>query len=311
MHIFALLPLCAGIAYALPPENCETTTVQVIEPTTTATYTSTAVVTVRPSTAQDLGTFTLVSTIKSTKTHFTLTTSSTECQSTATATVPKATTTAYAEGYGKPRRREMGLHPRADCTVTETSTTTYGQTQTWVMASGKTSTRTAYTEFFQATVTEYKSSGIAHFIATATDTTTAPCGGATVTDDSWTSIVTLDARCSPSAMISAYSGFGIDWLSDTPMSGGTYETTTDNASECCQQCAVAEDCSASAWDIRTGKCKLEFATDYQTGELNCGQPLLGYYDAGPSSPMSPGAGWHIANVCGKATFGQAKPDDGT
>lgn len=85
MHIFALLPLCAGIAYALPQDNCETTTVQVIEPTTTATYTSTAVVTVRPSTAQDLGTFTLVSTIKSTKTHFTLTTSSTECQSSATA----------------------------------------------------------------------------------------------------------------------------------------------------------------------------------------------------------------------------------
>jgi Tfp pilus assembly major pilin PilA len=85
MHIFALLPLIAGIAYALPQDNCETTTVQVIESTTTATYTSTAVVTINAKTAQNLGTFTLVSTIKSTKTHFTLTTSTTECQSTATA----------------------------------------------------------------------------------------------------------------------------------------------------------------------------------------------------------------------------------
>jgi hypothetical protein len=205
----------------------------------------------------------------------------------------------------------MGLNPRADCTITEYSTTDYGQTATYVYVSGETSTYIDYTAWSQVTVSATTSTGVAHIIVTETATTTAPCGGKTVIDDSWTSTVTMDARCSPSAMISESNGFGIDWLSDVPTSGATYETTTDSASECCQQCAEVEKCSGSAWDIRSGRCKLEFATDYFTGELNCGTPLYAYYDAGPSSPMSPGTGWYVANMCGKAAFNQAKPDDGT
>lgn len=69
---FALVPLLAGIANALPNalpyDGCSTTTKQVIVPTKTATYTSTPVVTVHPSTAKDLGTFTLIKTLSSTKT---------------------------------------------------------------------------------------------------------------------------------------------------------------------------------------------------------------------------------------------------
>ncbi|EME79611.1 uncharacterized protein MYCFIDRAFT_183765 [Pseudocercospora fijiensis CIRAD86] len=79
MLLFAFLPLLASLGDALPQEDCSTTTKQVIVPTRTATYTSTVVVTERPSTARNLGTFTLWTTISSTKTLQTLTSTETTC----------------------------------------------------------------------------------------------------------------------------------------------------------------------------------------------------------------------------------------
>lgn len=76
-------------------------------------------------------------------------------------------------------------------------------------------------------------------------------------------------------------------------------------------CAESNGCAGSAWDVRTGGCTLEFPVDVTTGEMNCGESLLAYYDAGPLSPMEPGAGLWVANICGTAEFGSAEPDDGT
>lgn len=191
-----------------------------------------------------------------------------------------------------------------------TSTTTFGQTQTWVPA-GVTRTFTDHTDFTQATVTRTTTGGKAYAIETETVTKPTKCADVTVKPTEPTATVTLNAKCSPSAMISAYNNFGIDWLSDTPAGGATYETTASDASACCQICAEARDCAASAWDIRSGNCKLEFPIEFSSGNLNCGQGLLGYYNAGPNHPMSPGTGWYVAEMCGNAQFSNSKPDDGT
>lgn len=207
------------------------------------------------------------------------------------------------------KKRALGLEPRA-CTVTVTSTTTYGQTYTYIPAS-KTSTFTAYTAFTQATVTSTKSGGTAYAIATATATEEVTCGSETTYPPSYTTTVSMDPKCSPAAMTSAYQGYGLDWLADTPTTGATYNTNTTDASECCQLCATSWQCAASAWDIRTGECRLEFPTNPLTMDMNCGEGMLAYYDAGPSTPMSPGTGWYVAELCGHVNYGSSKPDDGT
>lgn len=310
MHSPAWLLIAAGLGYALPAqESCATTTSEVIIPTTTATYTTNPVVTVHATGAEDLGTFTLTTTISDTTTVETITSTIGVCGATGVITVPAETTTVYTNAPGG-YKRARDLNPRDGCTVTVTSTTTYGQTYTFV-AGNSTSTFYDYTDFTQATVTSTKTGGRDWAIASAVATTTTSCGDSTVTEDGTTSTVTLDARCSPSAMISAYDNYGIEWLSDTPAAGATYETTTDDASDCCQLCAEADKCAASAWDIRSGVCKLEFPVDFDSGSLNCGEGLLGYYDAGPNNPMAPGTGWYVAEVCGNAEFGSAQPDDGS
>lgn len=222
--------------------------------------------------------------------------------------VPVATITVYS---GDARKRAAGENrKRASCTVTKTTTRKYGETLILVPA-GVTSTYTAYTDFSMATVTETTYRGTKHIIATETATTSSVCGPATTSIATWTSTVSLDRRCAPAAMTVDGNGFGIDWLSDVPSTGATYETETENASFCCQLCAETDKCAASAWDIRNGRCKLEFPTAWDTGELSCGQGLLGYYAAGPNHPMSPGAGWYISELCGWVQLTNAKPDDGS
>lgn len=193
--------------------------------------------------------------------------------------------------------------------MTVKSTTTYGGTVVEVPA-GKTSTFTAYTAYTHADATSTESGFTAYAIATAL--TTAP-GGETCDSPSTT---TQDARCAPSALISAAGAsesstqYGLSYAQRTE-SGATYSTNTTDASACCQLCAEADKCAASAWDIRTGGCRLEFPVDWRSGELNCGSGLQAYYGAGPAHPMEPGTGLFVAELCGSATFAGAKPDDGT
>jgi hypothetical protein len=82
MRVLVLVSTLAALAYALPQNVCSTVTTQVIVPTKTATYSTTDIVTVHATEAQDLGTFTLVSTIKETNVLLTLTTTSTTCGAT-------------------------------------------------------------------------------------------------------------------------------------------------------------------------------------------------------------------------------------
>lgn len=87
MRSFAPLVLLAGLTNALPQSaspSCVTVTSEVIVPTTTYTFSSTSVTTEHATTAKDLGTFTLVTTISSTSTLESLTTTSTECTETET-----------------------------------------------------------------------------------------------------------------------------------------------------------------------------------------------------------------------------------
>ncbi|KAK3115801.1 hypothetical protein LTR53_004478 [Teratosphaeriaceae sp. CCFEE 6253] len=315
--------LIAAISHALPQDGgCVTVTTEVIVPTSTATYTTTDVTTIRATTAEDLGTFTWVTRVSSTKTLETITKTIAACNATITnpgstvyttslSTLDNAasTTPAAPPGYYK---RVLGLVPRQDaCTTTSTFTTTYGATYTFVAAPNATSTYTAYTDFSQATVTSTQYGGTAYAIASATTTAEAlwcPSANATATAIPTT---TLDDRCAPSALTSAYNGFGLEYASDVPAGGASYSTTTTDASSCCQLCANSTNCAASLWDSRSGACKLEFPVDYSTGELNCGEGALVYYDAGPNSPMAPGSGLWVAELCGNVQYGNAKPDDGT
>lgn len=83
MLLFALFALLAACAYALPQEaRCATITRQIIVPTRTATYLSTDVVTVYPTTIKDLGIFTLITTLSDTTTIQTLTSTTTTCTAT-------------------------------------------------------------------------------------------------------------------------------------------------------------------------------------------------------------------------------------
>lgn len=297
MHSFILFPLLALLCYALPQatSNCVTVTSELVVPTTTVTFTTTHVTTVHATTPENLGTFTLVVTESSTKTLGTITTTITDCTASGTIIAPTVYTTSSAHGPVNYLKRQ------ASCTVTRTFTTFVGQTETYVAASGKTSTFTDYTAFTQETVTSTKSGGTTYTIATAVATETAACGtGATVFQD---------ARCAPSALISEYDGFGLDKASDVPAGGASYSTTTSDAGECCQLCAETEHCAASSWDIRTGGCKLEFPVSPTTGDLDCGEGLLAYYDAGPVNPLAPGAGLFVATLCGNVAFGAEEPDD--
>lgn len=195
--------------------------------------------------------------------------------------------------------------------MTKTSTTTYGQTYTFVPADA-TSTYTRFTAFTQATVTSTSTGGTAYAIATALATAPDHCGR----NSTSTSTTTQDARCAPSALISAAGAsetseqFGLSYSQRTS-SGATYSTNTTDASSCCQQCVEAEGCAASAWDIRNGACKLEFPVKFDSGEMSCGLGLQAYYNAGPNHPMEPGTGLFVARGCGSVAFANAKPDDGT
>ncbi|KAK5108028.1 hypothetical protein LTR62_008863 [Meristemomyces frigidus] len=312
MRSFAFAGLLVGLGvYALPQDGagCVTVSTEVIVPTSTATYTTTDVLTVHATTADNLGTFTLVTRESSTKTLTTLTTTVTDC--TATGIVYKEPHHTVYTTHNK--KRALGLSPRqtTGCTTTQTYTTTYGATYTFVAAPGKTSTYTDYTDVSLATVTSTQYGGTAYAIATSTTTTRAVCGTTSTCTNTASSTVTQDARCAPSALTSAYNGFGLEYASNVPASGAFYATTTDDASQCCQLCAKANKCAASIFDPKTKNCTLEFPVDFDTGALNCGEGALVYYGAGPDIPLAPGAGLFVAQLCGNLEFGNAPPDDGT
>ena len=149
--------------------------------------------------------------------------------------------------------------------------------------------------------------GTAYAVATASASDS--CGAQT-------SGATLDSRCAPDALISAAGGrnesaYGLVYADSVPIGGAVYDTTSTDGSQCCQLCVDADQCAASAWDSRTGVCKLAFPVDPESGDLNCGEGFLAYYGAGPEHPMAPGSGLYVANVCGDVGFGSAMPDDGT
>jgi hypothetical protein len=324
MKAVTLTPLLAGIGYALPQaaRSCYTTTEQAIEPTSTATYLSTYVTSITATTPKDQGTFTEFTRVYSTQTLETITETENDCavyvplrlHAEIKANVPfpstaQPTSTIYTTHDEGNTARSPSIYARqddeAECTVTVTSTTTYGETYTFVPA-GETSTYTAYTAYTHADATSTESGFTTYAIATAL--TTAPCDSPSTT--------TQDVRCAPSALISAAGAsesstqYGLSWAQLTSP-GATYSTNTTDASSCCQLCAEADKCAASSWDIRTGGCSLEFPVDWRTGELNCGTGLQAYYGAGPAHPMEPGTGLFVAELCGDVVFANAKPDDGT
>lgn len=80
----AVLPILAqlGVSNPLPQTvsaSCSTSTVEVIIPTTTVTYTTTPISTIYASTAEDLGTFTETVRIPSTSTVATVTSTDSAC----------------------------------------------------------------------------------------------------------------------------------------------------------------------------------------------------------------------------------------
>nr|POE87781.1 hypothetical protein CFP56_11010 [Quercus suber] len=312
MRFFTPLGLLLGLTHALPQtaySSCVTVTSTVTVPSTTYTGLSTYVTTTHATTADDLGTFTDVTTLSSTTTLETLTNTITACTKNGTVTVPH-TKTVYTTAAPAPSAYERDIlveRSASPCTVTKTSTYTSGAAYTEVPAH-KTSTFTDYTAFTQATVTQTKSGGHAYVIATVTATASAVCGP-TVTS-SKTTTATYDARCAPSAMTSAYRGFGLNY-NFAPDPGAGYRTTAKDAESCCQLCIHAHDCANSAWDIRNNACYLSFPVDYNTGALNCGLGSTLWYDPGPDSPMAPGTGLYVGLGCGSVEYFQSPPDDGT
>lgn len=164
-------------------------------------------------------------------------------------------------------------------------------------------TSTVYTNTEQDTVTETTCSGTTIAVASASTTVSADC-----------CTKTLDARCAPSAIITSggpggsNGEFGIEYYDAS--GGTTYVTSTPDAASCCQLCADAYKCAQSVWDSTSDTCTLIFAADSESADLSCGY-MYAYYDAGPDSPLAPGAGLWIAPICGGIGTYQAAPDDGT
>lgn len=213
-----------------------------------------------------------------------------------------------------PAPLEKALFPRQNvtsaCTVTETTTTTYGVTETYLPAS-VTSTVTEYTAFDQETVTSTKSGATAYEVATATITSSGLCGPTTT--GNFTSTTTQDAKCAPTALVSAYNGYGLTIIEDTPSGGGaTFFASTIDASSCCQLCVENSLCAAMAYDPSTQQCRLEYPVDFETGQQSCAyEGLYALYDAGPEHPLAPGAGYYVQTGCGSIGYFNAPPDDGT
>ena len=199
--------------------------------------------------------------------------------------------------------------------MTSFFSTTYGVTETYIPAN-KTSTYTDYTAFTQATVTTTSYGGTEYAIATETATYYAVCGP-TLNSTAPAVTTTQDARCAPTALVSAAggsngsAGYGLNYLDNTTGGGATYTTSSSDASACCQLCVEADGCASSAWDIRSKQCRLEFPVDFNSGQMSCGSGLLAFYDYGPNHPMAPGTGWWIGTGCGHADYAAAKPDDGS
>lgn len=307
MLSLAIAALFAGLSYALPQDGaCATTTETTVVPSSTVclaetdctistnnvqqTFTIRQGTTITASTPQDLGTYTSYYYDYQTKVLETVT---------PTAACSNNATTVYTKA-GAPTKRALGLYPReTPCTVTETSTSTGGVTFYDYTATDLFYTYTVYTSNVQETVTA-TTCPTTYAIATATATATTSCAPT----------VTQDARCAPSALVSQSNGFGLEYAQS--VSGSSYVGTTADAGQCCQLCADATKCAASAWDIQTNRCQLFFPVDYSSGELNCNSYAgLVYYDAGPNHPMAPGTGLYVANVCGGVYYTNAKPDDGT
>ncbi|TKA65437.1 hypothetical protein B0A55_10603, partial [Friedmanniomyces simplex] len=157
--------LLTGLSHALPQDGvCVTVTDEAIVPTSTATYTTTDVTTIHATTAEDQGTFTLVTRESSTETLLTVTSTVPACTATGGSTHTVYTTSvstpadaaSSSSSVGGPSgyyaKRALGLSPRQTaCTTTTTFTTTYGATYTFVAAPNATSTFTDYTAFSQAT----------------------------------------------------------------------------------------------------------------------------------------------------------------
>lgn len=269
-----------------------------------AIYTTTDVVTTFAWTAKDLGTFTLWTTVSRSTTLNTITETATDCFISVSSPIYSTVYIVCATGASKKRALDLSPSRDSSCAVTSYFTTTYGHTQTLVAAPGETSTFTQYPIFTQANQTSTATGVKAYAIATASAATTVDCNRAQT--------VTQDAKCAPIALTSAYKGYRLEYASDVPGSGAVYSTNTTDASQCCQLCAEAwnDGCAASLWDSRTGACKLEFPVAYDSGDVNCGEGALVYYDLGRDRPMEPGSGLWVANLCGSVEFGSAKPDEG-
>lgn len=102
----AVLPILVqlGVSNPLPQAasaSCSTTTVEVIIPTTTVTYTTTPISTIYASTAEDLGTFTNTVRIPSTSTVATVTSTDSACGG-------------YATGVAR-YESTQDLDPSVDC----------------------------------------------------------------------------------------------------------------------------------------------------------------------------------------------------
>jgi hypothetical protein len=179
------------------------------------------------------------------------------------------------------------------------------------------STVSVYSTATEAETTSTRYGGHAYVVETTTAHTTGLCSAKSnatainATTSAPTSTLTLDARCAPSALTSAYSSYGLSTKDDCPAGGAAYKGTTDDASQCCQMCANANSCAAMAWDSRTGACTLEFSVDSTSGTMDCGYGMNAFYDYGPDSPMSPGSGLYVQAICGNIVFAAAGPDDGS
>ena len=287
---FALLSLLIlRIAFV----NAQTCTVTISHPQATYTVPRTSTVYITDTAGAATVTTTSTQVSVSTSTVVTVTLSSTLCPGnntlpSTTVYTPYASSTSagparYPRAPAIQRRQELG-----SCSTTSTSN---------YYPPAKSVTATTTVTYFGATATTTKLTFRYSEALIAASTTT------TIYSSSCATVTQADI-CAPSVQASSLDNHGLSYLGELVSSPGTtfITTTICDPGACCQLCVDSDLCSASAFNVQTGECHLEFLVQFTTSGPPWGPPQCGpglYAVEGTN--LEAGERWYVQGVCGRIT----------
>ncbi|KAL9109976.1 MAG: hypothetical protein Q9227_005499 [Pyrenula ochraceoflavens] len=187
-------------------------------------------------------------------------------------------------------RRASAIQRRQTLSCSSTTTSNY-----YPPALTVTATTTITVFGATTTVTTVKTTSDQAIVADSSTTTITPSSCATTTQAD---------ICAPSVQASSLNGYGLSYLGEGTSSPGTTFITNalSDPGACCQLCVDSTLCSASAFNVQTGECHLEFLVHYVVNGPPWGPPFCGQgLYAVEGENLQPGQRWYVQGVCGTVT----------